>query len=122
MKVENKSKQVLHINHKDSKGVIMMASVPVGESYEHDFLTEADVSIYVKKDKMKIVEAGSKAGKKASSSTNNEVVLPEEPTLENLIDLKITKLKKYCKQEGLEGYEDKSLEELAQFILDSLVK
>jgi len=92
MKIKNKTKRLIVLNYKESKGY---KSLPVGagQTVENEHLTEADVKYHVNKKELEEVVEEKK--KKAPEL----VVLPENPTHENLKkDFTVPQLRAYCKQ------------------------
>lgn len=98
MKVTNKSKRLIVLNYKDDKEGFKTLSLGAGESAEVEALKESDVEFYVKKGSIEV----EKVETKKTTTPPEPVVLPEEPTEENLKAMAVKDLRRYCKENNIE--------------------
>lgn len=91
MKVTNTSKRLIVLNYKDEKEGFRTLPLGAGESAEVKSLQDSDVAFYVKKGSIKVEKVEVK-------KTVELVVLPDEPTEENLTAMSVKDLRRYCKE------------------------
>jgi len=91
MKVTNISKGLIVLNYKDAKEGFKTLPLGAGESAEVEALQAGDIDFYVKKGSIKIEKVEVK-------KTVKPVVLPDDPTEENLTAMTVKDLRRYCKE------------------------
>lgn len=119
MIIKNLTNRIHYINVTDESGVVSTLSLEGKKTLEDERITEKDVAIYVRKNRVEILDAPAveNTDKKEEPAL---VVLPENPTVENLVAMAKKDLKLYCKQNKIKGYSDKDEETIANMILESL--
>ncbi len=113
MKVTNKSKRLIVLNYKDEKEGFKTLSLGAGESSEVEALKDSDVAFYVKKGSIEVEKVEAK-------KPPEPVVLPAEPTEENLISLGVKDLRRYCKENEIKIPKNTDEAGVVALILNSL--